>query len=358
MNKTDLAPIRSQQLNLDLFGLDPLRDKNYSNTLEIYDLAGKFLYDKHNKYLLSATAEETEFTRITSYKEMELKISVTAANIERTKNGKKERVFVFPGAREEIIEDVLRKLATERRAEAYEATTGANAGTRFVGVAFTLYEVYVELKRVGKSYSYAEIREALEIMNRSNLAIQSIDQSIDLSAPFFPIKAIADKVNKKETKSFVCFHPMVTDAILTLNFRRLNYAKALTFKRHYTRLTYKRLSHRWIQASPGKPYTILLSTLISAMKDPYQNMYQDKALFKDVMDDLVNDDVLERYEMTPKKDGKKVTDWLFSLYASNTFAKQIAANNKVANSVQGNDADQEDKLPPSRIQQIKDEINF
>ena len=62
--------------------------------------------------------------------------------------------------------------------------------------------------------------------------------------------------------------------------------------------------------------------------------------------------------MTPKKDGKKVTDWLFSLYASNTFAKQIAANNKVANSVQGNDADQEDKLPPSRIQQIKDEINF
>lgn len=357
MNKNDLEPIQSQQLNLDLFGLDPLLDKNYSNTLEIYDLAGKFLYDKHNKYLRSASAEETEFTRITTYREMELRISVTAANIERTKNGKKERVFVFPGAREEIIEDVLRKLATKKRAEAYQATTGSNAGTKFVGIAFTLYEVYEELKRVGKSYSYAEIREALEIMNRSNLAIQSLDNSIDLSAPFFPIKAIADKANKKETKSFVCFHPMVTDAILTLNFRRINYAKALTFKRHYTRLTYKRLSHRWIQAAPGKPYSILLSTLISAMKDPYTNMYQDKALFKDVMDDLVNDDVLERYEMTPKKEGKKIIDWRFDLYASNTFAKQIAANNKVANALQGKELPEEKEVP-SRIQQIKDEISF
>ena len=47
-------------------------------------------------------------------------------------------MFVFPGAREEIIEDVLRKLTTENRAEAYEATSGANAGSKFVGVGFNL----------------------------------------------------------------------------------------------------------------------------------------------------------------------------------------------------------------------------
>ncbi|WP_444928353.1 replication initiation protein (plasmid) [Microbulbifer sp. TRSA002] len=357
MNKKDLEPIKSQQLNLNLFELDPLLDKNYSNTLEIYDLAGKFLYGKLNKYLSSASAEETEFTRITNYKDMELRVSVTAANIERVKGGTKQRVFVFPGAREEIIEDVLRKLATERRAEAYEATTGTNAGTKFVGIAFTLYEIYEELKRVGKSYSYAEIKEALHIMNRSILSIQSMDKSIDLSAPFFPLMAIADRGNKKETRSFVCFHPMVTNVILTSSFRRYNYAKALEFNRHFTRLTYKRLCHRWIQASPGKPYTILLSTLISAMKDPYQNTYQDKALFKGVMEDLVKEDVLERYEMTPKKEGKKIIDWRFELYASNTFAKQVAANNKVANTIQGSSSDPEEYAVP-RIQQSEDEIYF
>lgn len=332
MDKHDLEPIKGNQLNLELFELDPLLDKNYSNTLEIYDLAGKFLYDKHNKYLSKATAEETEFTRITTYNNMDLRISVTAANIERVKDGKKQRVFVFPGAREEIVEDVLRKLATERRAEAYEATSGANAGSKFVGVSFSLYEVYEELKRVGKSYSYSEIREALHIMNRSILSIQSMDSSIDLSAPLFPIMAIAER-RKEETRSFVCFHPMVTDVILTLNFRRYNYAKALEFKRNYTRLTYKRLCHRWTQASPGKPYNILLSTLISAMKEPYTNLYQDKALFKKVMNDLVSGGILESYEMTPKKDGKKVIDWRFDLYASDSFAKQVAANNKVSNNV-------------------------
>jgi hypothetical protein len=335
VNKNDLEQIKTQQLNLDLFQLDPLLDRNYSNTLEIYDLAGKFLYDKQGKYLSSASADETEFTRITSYRNMDLRVSVTAANIERAKGG--QRVFVFPGAREEIIEDVLRKLATEQRAEAYEATTGTNEGSKFVGISFTLYEIYEELKRVGKSYSYSEIREALNIMNRSILSIQSMDGSIDLAAPFFPIMAIAERGNTKESRSFVCFHPMVTDAIMTLNFRRYNYAKALEFKRHYTRLTYKRLCHRWIQAAPGKPYTILLSTLIAAMKDPYKNTYQDKALFKDVMDDLVAEDVLERYSMSAKKDGKKIVDWRFELYASNTFAKQVAANNKVAASLMGDD---------------------
>lgn len=331
MNKQDLARIRAQQLKLDLFGLDPLFDKNYSNTLEIYDLAGKFLYDKNTKYLSSATAEETEFTRITKYKDIELKVSVTAANIERVKGGKKQRTFVFPGAREEIMEDVLRKLATERRAEAYEATTGSNQGAKFVGIEFSLYEVFEELKRVGKSYSYAEIREALHIMNRSILSIQSLDSSIDLSAPFFPIVAIADRANKQETRSFVCFHPMVTDAVLALSFRRYNYTKALSFKRHYTRLTYKRLCHRWIQASPGKPYSILLSTLVNAMKTPYPKLFQDKALFKDVMDDLVNEDVLTHFDMFPKKIGKKISDWRFDLYATEQFSKQIAANNKVSN---------------------------
>lgn len=334
MDKQDLEPIQKTQLNLDLFGLDPLLDKNYSNTLEIYDLAGKFLYDKHTKYLSKATAEETEFTRLTTYNGMDFRISVTAANIERVKDGKKQRVFVFPGAREEIIEDVLRKLATERRAEAYEATTGNNAGSKFVGIAFTVFEVYDELKRVGKSYSYGEIREALHIMNRSILSIQSLDRSIDLSAPFFPIVATAER-GKKDTRSFVCFHPMVTDVILTLNFRRYNYSKALEFNRHYTRLTYKRLCHRWTQASPSKPYNILLSTLISAMKTPYENLYQDKALFKAVMDDLVNEGVLASYEMTPKKEGKQIIDWRFDLYATNEFAKQTAANNKVANQISG-----------------------
>ena len=67
------------------------------------------------------------------------------------------------------------------------------------------------------------------------------------------------------------------------------------------------------------------------MKTPYPKLFQDKALFKDVMDDLVNEDVLTHFDMFPKKIGKKISDWRFDLYATEQFSKQIAANNKVSN---------------------------
>ena len=335
MNKHELSPIETGQLHLDLFELDPLLDKNFSNTIEIYDLAGKYIYDKQNKFLKTASADQMEYSRITTYKDREIHVSITAANIEKVVNGRKERMFVFPGTREEIVEDVLRKIATQRgRAQAYEVTNGDYSGDRYVAVSFSIYEVYTELKRVGKSYSYEEIREALTILNRSILTVKSADDSIDLTAPFFPIKAIANKADPKDTVSFVCFHPLITEAIVSQNFRRLNYAKALSFNSPYTRLMYKRLSHRWYQAAPGKPYKIKLSTLVSAMKTPYKSLFSDKALFMKVFKELAEANVIsDNIEPTPKKEGKKVVDWLFTLHPTNEFAKQQAANNKVVNSV-------------------------
>lgn len=214
-----------------------------------------------------------------------------------------------------------------------------------------MYEIFLELKRVGKSYSYSEIREALTIMNRSILTIKNSDGSMDLTAPFFPIVAIADKANPSETKSFVCFHPMVTELIHTQKFKRYNYLKAFEYSRHYTRIVYKRLCHRWKQAGPGKPYSILLSTLIAALKDPYPNLYQDKALFEKVFEDLKESGVLSEAIMTPKKEGKKITDWLCDLYASEGFAKQMASNNKVANRVSG-------KENQERLESNNDLIEF
>lgn len=357
--KEQLARINSEQLNLDLFALDPLIDRDFSNTLEIYDLAGKYIYDRNKKFLTSASADETEFTRTTVYDNMELDVSVTAANIERTtKSGKRERVFVFPGSREEAIEDVLRKMATERRAEAYH---DKSSGGRFVGISFSLYELYKELRRIGRSYSYPEIREGLHIMNRSILEIRSSDNSIDLSAPFFPMMQIADRSGGTgaDTRSFVCFHPMVTDAITTLNFRRFHYTKAYELPSPYTRLTFKRLCHRWIQAAPGKPYQILLTTLVASMKTPAAQLKHDTEAFKKVMTELVDAGVLESFEMIPRKDGRRIVDQKFVLHASEAFAKQMAANNKVAAAIGSADApddvaDVEHELPLAGDDQWKE----
>ena len=330
-NKKELNKVDNGQLGLDLFELDPLLDKNYSNTLEIYDIIGKYQYEKSGKFMKELKASDGEFSRQTVYQGHTINVSVTAANIERKgKNGEAERVFVFPGPREEIIEDALKKMSTEKnRSEAYKQTVGKDNGQLLVGIGFSIFELQKELKRVGKTYSHNEIKEALEIMNKAGLNVASEDGAIDISAPFFPFVAISEKANKEVSRSFVCFHPFVTQVVLTKQFRRYNYQKSLTFTKNYSRAMYKRLSHRWIQAAPDKPYAILLSTLLREMKTPNAKLFKDKELFIGVFDDLLGSDVLSHYEAAPKKEGRRIIDWLFTLYPTETFSKQQASNNKV-----------------------------
>lgn len=336
MDNKKIAMIPNEQIHLDLFELDEILDTNYSNALEIYDMVGKFIYGKANKYRQTASADQMAFTRTTEYQGIDIVVTVTGANIERIDGGVKQRVFVLPGAREEVVEDVLRKLATEKsRASAYKDTSGPNnKEAKYLGLHFTHFELYSELRRIGKTYSYGEIREAIEVLQKSTVSFQSSDGSVTFNSAFFPIVAMAEKGNKgnkgAETRSFVCFHPMVTSSILALNFRRYNYLKANAFSGHFTKLVYRRLCLRWIQAKPGQSYNIRLSTLISSMKDPYPKMFQDTALFKDVMDELVEAEVLERYDMVAKRKGRTIVDYLFNLYPTDAFAKQMAANNKVA----------------------------
>lgn len=334
IQKKDLVPKDKYQMKLDLFALDPLIDQNYSNTVDIVDLLGRFLYDKKTKYRREVSAEDSQFTRTTVYNGVLVTARVTAANIERVTKGKKERFFVFPGAREEIIEDVLKKLATEKRAEGFETATG-NKTTMLVGLNFSLYEVYEELKRVrGKiQYSYSEIREALLILSRSNLEISTEDNSISVSAPFLPVLAFAEKSKSSDTRSFVCFHPLVTDLILTNKYRRYNYKKSLSFVGSYTRLVYKRLCNRWVQAGSGNPYRIKLSTLVAAIKSPYKNLYQDKAWAIETLEELKRENVIESYEAESQKLKSKIVDWVFTVKATNEFAKQQAANNRVFNRI-------------------------
>ena len=83
MDRKVLKQKEKSQLKLDLFGLDPLIDQNYSHSFEIYDTVGKFEYDKKKKYRLSAAADDTEFVRQTEYNGLIINVSVTDANIER-----------------------------------------------------------------------------------------------------------------------------------------------------------------------------------------------------------------------------------------------------------------------------------
>ena len=95
----------------------------------------------------------------------------------------------FPGVIEEVVEDALRKLMTEDNA--FYSDEGA-------GIAFTLYQLQKEFAVYKHSYSYDQLKQALEILTKTNIEIESADKSVKLL--FSPIDMLGLKGQSGETQ--------------------------------------------------------------------------------------------------------------------------------------------------------------
>lgn len=71
---------------------------------------------------------------------------------------------IYPSRREEIIEDILRKFATDpNRNEFLNDRLAAK---------FTLYELWKDLRNIKHIFSYNKIRKSLEILSKTNIGIK------------------------------------------------------------------------------------------------------------------------------------------------------------------------------------------
>lgn len=129
---------------LDLFSLLDSRDKHYSNSIDIYDALPKYSLEKRRRFtdIAQAAAKERE-CRIG---DQIIRVRVRPALIE-TEPGKPE--LVFPGEREEIIEDALRKLAVNGGIAMIDGK---------VGVLFTFYQLRNELRKNKHEFKLSEIK--------------------------------------------------------------------------------------------------------------------------------------------------------------------------------------------------------
>lgn len=332
---SSLNAISPTQLSLDLFFLDPLLDKNHSNAFQIYDSMGRHHYGKKGKYIRSPKGI-VDFDQLTLKRSSQTKINnqiydidltVQAAVIEVTEKGVTSTIMAFPGSREEVVEDFIRKIASNARGEAFVDTSGKT----HVGVKFTLYELYQALASHGYTFKYEEIREALDIMKKCNLEFKSNDGKINVSGAIFPVCiSISDEENSQYAY-FVTFHPMVTELIVSQHFRRY---KIIHFDRPYARILYKRLCLRWPQAKPGEDYSVLLSTLVRSTKSGREfNVYEDKKLFEEACIELKEKGIIENYSFENKKEGGVLVDRVLHLLPTEMFTRQQKSNNTVAKKV-------------------------
>lgn len=307
---------KAKPLQLMLFELEP-EDKDYSQTVELYDFIPKYNWGKSKRI-------EGEFLR-TIKREFECRgrryhLTLMPARIEDGKDGSKE---YYPSQREELVEDALRKMMTERQSLLLDGEAG---------IAFTLYQLQKELSEKGHTYSYEELKDAIRVLNGTDIILK--DETETVESAFSPIESYGFAGEGKETKTFVRFSPLVTHSIKAGNFRMINYDKAMSFKSVIARQLLKRMSHHYIQASLTNPYDIRLTTIVRDFGLTLQRRIQynldevENAL--EVMKEknvIINFKIDKIYELKPRR---KLLDAKISIQPHPHFIEDIVKANKNA----------------------------
>ncbi|MEA1875792.1 MAG: hypothetical protein U9N86_02915 [Bacteroidota bacterium] len=244
---------------MELFYLLNKEDRDFSHLVDLYDLLPKFIGGKHKrtngKYLPAVVKEFT-------YRGARYSLTVKPARLTKIENGtvQEEKEF-FPGTREELIEDALRKIACDGAGMILADDQGEEAG-----VVFTLYGLQQELKKSGHTYSIVEIKEGLMVGAQTILDLRSNDGKDILLSPMFSTVGMTDrndwKQKGKNSKAFVRFNPLVSRSIKQKTYRQFAYSISMKFRFSLARYLHKRMSFMFRQASRLESYTIGLKTLL------------------------------------------------------------------------------------------------
>jgi len=306
----------SKPEQLMLFELDP-EDDDYSQSVELYDFIPKYFWGKaerlNDKFLENINREFECRGRL-------YQLTLMPARLEEGKNEFRE---YYPSQREELVEDALRKLMTERHGVMLDGD---------VGIVFTLYQLQKELKDKGHSYSYDEIKDAIRVLNNTDIILK--DENDQLETAFSPIENYGFSGEGAETKTFVKFSPLVTHSIKTGNFRLINYDTAMSYKTIIARQLHKRMSHHYIQASLTNPYEILLTTVIrdfglTRQKRIVHNLVEVEQSIKEMKEKnvILKVQIEKIYETKPRH---KLIDAKISLQPHPIFINDIIKGNSKA----------------------------
>lgn len=321
---------QSQPEQLKLFE----SEENYSNTIELYDSMPKYYFGGQIREKGNTVDSLPILNREFMHRQKEYKISISPAAVQDKKAGK--TIYYYPSAREEVIEDVIRKIATR-----------PNRATLFdneVGVKFTYYEVWQELKKINHGYSIDQIKLGIEILNKSVIETTCKEgNEISITSSLFSYVGKETKEMGGKERVVVIFNPLVTKSISHGSYRLINYDKLMRMKMPLARWLHKRISHMFVQATPTNPYSILLSTIVrdSGMKS-YKTTSEIIRQVEKALNQLKEFKVVSKWEKQPHKEKNKILDVLYSLYMSDKFVADAKKANRFTNMRLESDADIED----------------
>ncbi len=261
------------------------------------------------------------------------KVLISPAKIEipNKDTGKVELMEFYPSANEELVEEALRKLATDQFQGYFD-----RAGSRS-GVVFSLYMLQEELRKRKHARSLTEIHRSLTILNKSSIEIQVEDNAGGTafgSSSYLPVLGGVTRKQYEENSNsrwIAQFHPLVTESIANLTYRQYNYEKLMDHDLQLTRYIHKLLIIKYTFASHLKNFDLRFSTVKrdSALLNQYKLKRQAVAVLDKAIQELETSKVIMSSTKTVVRGEKmKIEDVVYTLVASNDFIQEVKASNK------------------------------
>ncbi|MGI8640367.1 MAG: hypothetical protein ACR2MG_10535 [Pyrinomonadaceae bacterium] len=312
---------QSKPIQMGLFELIHPSEKDYSNTVELYDFIPKYVWgrvERIQEKFLEPIEREFE-CRGQNYR-----VRLAPARIKDSDGVSRD---YFPGKREELVEDALRKIAT--------AGQGIFLDNE-AAVTFTLYQLQQELKRTGHTYSITQIKEALMVCVGTNLQLTDGNGQDVLASSIFDTIGLQTREDwegqGEKTRAFVRFNAMVTISIRNRTFRQFNYEISMGYQNVISRQLHKRMSHHFTQANFAQPFTILLSTVIRDFGlTAYEKLSHNLRDVEVALKEMVEKNVLFKYnleKMIDEKRRNKIADVRLVLFPHPNFVGEVVNANK------------------------------
>jgi hypothetical protein len=254
--------------------------------------------------------------------------TITPANV---KDIDGTRGYFYPGATEELVEDALRKLATDQQAGFFDKPNYRS------GVVFSLYALREELAKRGHARSYQQIIMALNVLSGAIIEIELRDGEKGealVKSPYLPSMVAVSRTRLRDdpdAKWMVQFHPFVTDSINQVTYRQFNYHLMMGHTTQLARWLHKQLVLKYTFADFSKPFEMRYSTIkrdsgllssysreraaIEALETSFKGLQAQKLLSS-----------YERKDLTGPR--KKLLDVAFKIWPSMEFIKEAKAANK------------------------------
>lgn len=318
-----LEEYRQAQLPLPFIFPEP--EEQYSNTIELYDAIPKYFWGR----IRSKDRIGGQFLKILNreflFRNKTFSVKISPARIENKKGIEKD---YYPGKREELIEDALRKIACDGNGLFLDGQAA---------VMFSLNQLQKELKKRGHSYSINQIKDAILICQKSNLMLESNDRKTVVSFQIFETVGLRTRKEWEEkgnkVRCFVRFNTLVTQSINQCTYRQINYKECMAYKRNLARWLHKRMSHHYTQAAWNNSYSIMLTTIIrDSGITRYKKLKDNLWEIRKALDEMVKRNVISLVKEEKRYHGRKILDVKFTLRPGYQFIRDtVTANKQLAN---------------------------